>query len=189
MLQQSTTLHRQPLITPRPFATSPFEESIILEHLQLFDMNGFHFIVENSKPPGQKLQLSTLPFSIDVLFDENDVRELVALIESLQSLGRMTTAPFHDSAIPNLVIKNSNIHNISTIRPPRLVAQLASRSCRAAVMIGTSLSLNEMKSIVNNLSSIEQPWNCPHGRPTLRFLADISLFEENRISRKRKFMN
>jgi len=24
--------------------------------------------------------------------------------------------------------------------------------------------------VVSNLATLESPWNCPHGRPTLRFL-------------------
>lgn len=187
ILQQSTTIHKQPLIAPRPFPTSPFEESIILENLQLFEQNGFHFIVQELNPPGHKLKLTTLPFCVDAVFDEQDIREFVSLIESVQCIGGITTES-EVNEIPNLVIKNTDINKISALKLPRLVSLLASRSCRASVMIGTPLSINEMKSIVNNLSSIQQPWNCPHGRPTLRLLADTSRLEENRIKRKRKFM-
>ena len=30
-----------------------------------------------------------------------------------------------------------------------------------------------MKSIIQKLESVQQPWNCPHGRPTIRHLVDI----------------
>ena len=30
-----------------------------------------------------------------------------------------------------------------------------------------------MKAVVRNLANLEQPWNCPHGRPTMRHLADL----------------
>ena len=30
-------------------------------------------------------------------------------------------------------------------------------------MIGTYLTKNEMKTIINKLEFVEQPWNCPHG--------------------------
>jgi DNA mismatch repair ATPase MutL len=58
-------------------------------------------------------------------------------------------------------------------RLPKLVAMFASRACRSSVMIGTALTTAEMRGIVNRLDSIEQPWNCPHGRPTVRHLVDV----------------
>lgn len=38
-------------------------------------------------------------------------------------------------------------------------------------MIGTALNKARMGSILANMGTIEQPWNCPHGRPTMRHLA------------------
>jgi DNA mismatch repair protein PMS2 len=40
-------------------------------------------------------------------------------------------------------------------------------------MIGTALQPAEMKAIVTKLETMEQPWNCPHGRPTMRHLVDV----------------
>ena len=59
------------------------------------------------------------------------------------------------------------------IRIPKLVTMFASRACRSAIMIGTALQHQEMKSVVSRLESIDQPWNCPHGRPTMRHLIDL----------------
>lgn len=58
-------------------------------------------------------------------------------------------------------------------RLPKLVAAFASRACRSAVMVGTALKLNDMQGIVNQMSGLEQPWNCPHGRPTIRHLSTL----------------
>jgi DNA mismatch repair protein PMS2 len=58
-------------------------------------------------------------------------------------------------------------------RPSKFQKMFASRACRKSVMFGKVLSQIEMKSIVNNLSQIKQPWNCPHGRPTMRHLFDL----------------
>lgn len=62
----------------------------------------------------------------------------------------------------------------SHLRLPKLVSMYASRACRTAVMIGTALTMADMKKIVGKLQGIEQPWNCPHGRPTVRHLADMT---------------
>jgi hypothetical protein len=39
-------------------------------------------------------------------------------------------------------------------------------------MIGRPLSIKEMDRIVKQLEDVEYPWNCPHGRPTMRHLGD-----------------
>jgi hypothetical protein len=58
-------------------------------------------------------------------------------------------------------------------RLPKLVSALASRACRSAVMVGTALNTNDMQGIVRQMSGLEQPWNCPHGRPTVRHLRSV----------------
>ena len=35
---------------------------------------------------------------------------------------------------------------------------LASRACRKSVMIGTALSLKEMRSLLDHMGLMEQPW-------------------------------
>ena len=50
----------------------------------------------------------------------------------------------------------------------------ASRACRSAVMIGTALDRSALTKIVRRLEGVEQPWTCPHGRPTMRHLADLT---------------
>ena len=50
----------------------------------------------------------------------------------------------------------------------------ASRACRSAVMIGTALSRSKLQTLVRHMSEMEHPWACPHGRPTMRHLFDLS---------------
>ena len=50
---------------------------------------------------------------------------------------------------------------------------LASRACRSSIMIGKDLDVRLMQKILTNLASLQSPWNCPHGRPTLRYLKRI----------------
>lgn len=45
-----------------------------------------------------------------------------------------------------------------------------SMACRAAIMSGDKLSMDEMRALLVEASELEHPHNCPHGRPTvLRF--------------------
>lgn len=57
---------------------------------------------------------------------------------------------------------------------PRARSIFASRACRSAFKIGDALNIPLMRRIVTQLSALERPWNCPHGRPTVRHLVDLS---------------
>ena len=45
--------------------------------------------------------------------------------------------------------------------------RLAQMSCKAAVKGGEKLSLMEADALLTQLLSLDNPYNCPHGRPTL----------------------
>ena len=47
------------------------------------------------------------------------------------------------------------------------ICMVCSRACRMSIMIGDDLNESQMKKVVKNLTGLDQPWNCPHGRPTL----------------------
>jgi DNA mismatch repair protein PMS2 len=59
------------------------------------------------------------------------------------------------------------------VRLPKTIAMFASRACRTSIMIGKALSEKEMEKIVRRLSDLEQPYTCPHGRPTIRHAAGL----------------
>jgi hypothetical protein len=40
-------------------------------------------------------------------------------------------------------------------------------------MIGKALDKKEMKRVLHNMVELDSPWNCPHGRPTMRHLFDM----------------
>lgn len=71
-----------------------------------------------------------------------------------------------------LLVKMQNSNVIQTCS--RLERFYASKACRSAVMIGDPLTLKKMNEIVWNMGELNQPWNCPHGRPTMRVLTIIS---------------
>jgi DNA mismatch repair protein MutL len=51
----------------------------------------------------------------------------------------------------------------------------ASYSCKAAVKAGDPLTLEEMRSVVDRLFATENPYYCPHGRPTVVHLSSTEL--------------
>lgn len=51
---------------------------------------------------------------------------------------------------------------------PRLIPEkLASMSCKAAVKGDHKLSVQEADALLDELLTLENPYNCPHGRPTI----------------------
>jgi len=146
MLQQSTELRTQRLIQPLRLDLTAAQELIVLEHLDIMHMNGFEFQVDEDAAPREKAALKTVPFSRNTTFGVGDVHELISLLEDR----------------PGVIC-----------RPSRLNAMFASRACRTSLMIGTVLDHAKMQRVLQHASTIEQPWNCPHGRPTMRHLYDI----------------
>lgn len=60
------------------------------------------------------------------------------------------------------------------------VAKIASMACNAAVKGGQTLSTAEADALIHELLSLENPYSCPHGRPTI-----IAMTEDD-IERKFK---
>jgi hypothetical protein len=40
-------------------------------------------------------------------------------------------------------------------------------------MIGKALTARQMEKVLRNLGGLEKPWNCPHGRPTMRHVVTL----------------
>ena len=59
--------------------------------------------------------------------------------------------------------------------------KIATLACRSAVKANDKLSYDEMDSLVEQLRYIEDPFNCPHGRPTMIKITNTEL--EKRFKR------
>lgn len=51
--------------------------------------------------------------------------------------------------------------------PQLVLEKVASMSCKAAVKGNHTLSLPEIEALIDELLTLENPYNCPHGRPTI----------------------
>lgn len=150
MLQQSTCIKQQPLFAPMKLDTTAANEVTIMANLDIFRANGFEILCEETEI-SSRLRLKSMPFSKSTQFGMDDIVELCGLLN--ETPGVMT-------------------------RLPKITKMFASRACRSAVMIGTALSVSKMSQIVKNMALMQQPWNCPHGRPTMRHLFDMSLLAD-----------
>ncbi|XP_043595166.1 mismatch repair endonuclease PMS2 isoform X1 [Bombus pyrosoma] len=165
-LNNETQLRTQKLIIPKFLNISPLNETILIEHQKTFEDNGFFFKIDSEgeqnklknvliviSESGHRVQLTGIPVSGHWQFGQDDIEELIFLIR--------------EGGIENQ--KNS------TFRPSRVRQMLASKACRKAVMIGTALNNNDMHKLITQMAEMENPWNCPHGRPTIRHLLSLNL--------------
>ncbi|MBL4930919.1 DNA mismatch repair endonuclease MutL [Clostridium paridis] len=53
--------------------------------------------------------------------------------------------------------------------------RIATLSCKSAVKANNELTIEEMKSLVNDMREMEDPYHCPHGRPTIIKLTNYEL--------------
>ncbi|OYO67876.1 hypothetical protein CG709_16665 [Lachnotalea glycerini] len=57
--------------------------------------------------------------------------------------------------------------NLTVSNPDMIDEKLASMSCKAAVKGNNKLSVLEATALIDELLTLDNPYNCPHGRPTI----------------------
>lgn len=188
-LSATTTLTPQRLVTPHELQLSAVEEELILANKASLIANGFEIEVQDSTshltnqpqdatddtgqddlssipfsattPRGRRFNLLTLPTSKETTFSTSDLEELLHLL-SESSTSNSASLSSHSS------LSHSTIP-----RPSKVRRMLAMRACRSSIMVGKNLTSAQMGKVVGHMGMMERPWNCPHGRPTMRHLAGL----------------
>lgn len=62
-LCDETSIHEQTLIAPMPLELSRSKETCLLDHMDIFEKNGFRFANDEVKPLRHRLSLTALPHS------------------------------------------------------------------------------------------------------------------------------
>ncbi|KAK9429413.1 hypothetical protein V1505DRAFT_330488 [Lipomyces doorenjongii] len=146
-LQREVSIKKQPLVVPQRLSLTPLEELLVTSNLSVFESNGFMLSIDEYAAPGEKCSLAALPVVLSAAFGVDDFAELLHAVQE-------SPGTFHQCS--------------------KLGKMLAMKACRSSVMIGTALKREKMRAIVDGLGILDKPWNCPHGRPTMRHLTDIS---------------
>ncbi|KAF3389116.1 Mismatch repair endonuclease PMS2 [Penicillium rolfsii] len=155
-LQAETVVQNQRLVRPQRLDLTAVEEEIVLENRAALEKNGFIVTVDESgdEPIGRRCQLVSLPLSKEVVFGSRDLEELIVLLSEAPGMS-----------------------GISVPRPSKVRKMFAMRACRSSIMIGKTLTTRQMQRVVRNMGTIDKPWNCPHGRPTMRHLMSLGQWE------------
>ncbi|MCJ1431646.1 hypothetical protein MMC27_001001 [Xylographa pallens] len=172
-LQATTIVQNQRLVHPHPLSLTAIEEEIILENQASLLKNGFLLSVDESGdlPVGQRCKLLSLPMSKEVTFSTRDLEELLVLLaEAPPASSSLSTDP------PVLSAGRFATH-ANVPRPSKVRRMFAMRACRSSVMVGKTLTREQMGRLVGRMGELEKPWNCPHGRPTMRHLLGLGAWE------------
>ncbi len=60
-----------------------------------------------------------------------------------------------------------NIDDGIKVKPDMLIDRMATMACKAAVKGNNRLSMDEANKLIDELLELDNPYNCPHGRPTI----------------------
>ncbi|KAB5535258.1 hypothetical protein GE09DRAFT_1206482 [Coniochaeta sp. 2T2.1] len=154
-LQSTTVVQSQRLVSPKTLELTAMEEEVIMENIPALETNGFKIHVNDDKPVGERIQLLSLPISRETTFGLQDLEELIFLLGENPSSSATTQVP----------------------RPSKVRKMFAMRACRSSIMIGKALSEKQMRGVVRHMGEMEKPWNCPHGRPTMRHLCGLGAWD------------
>ena len=149
-LQKETIFKSQRLIVPENLELNVIDELTVLDNIEILERNGFKLKIDEDEEPGSKVKLMSKPTSKNTTFGIDDLYELISMIRE------------HDGIRKDY------------IRCSKIRSMFAMRACRMSIMVGKPLNRKTMKSVVNNLSGLDKPWNCPHGRPTMKHLLELN---------------
>lgn len=168
-LQATTTVQSQRLVRPKPLDLTAVEEEIVIENQAALEKNGFLVAVDTSgdEPVGARCQLLALPLSRETTFSLADLEELISLLGDNPT----TNDGDEDGEADGGIRSGSGGGYVP--RPSKVRKMFAMRACRSSIMIGKALSRQQMERVVRHMGEMEKPWNCPHGRPTMRHLCGL----------------
>lgn len=124
----------------------------------------------------------TISPPIVLSLDANEILMLEKYKDSIEKMGYEVESfggkEYMISAVPANLFKIDmkdlfiemldDFSNLSGRETPELILEkIASMSCKAAVKGNQNLSFGEFDALVEELLTLDNPYNCPHGRPTI----------------------
>lgn len=155
------------------------------------------FLSETSKKTSLESQKLLFPINLELKFSDFEI--IKPYLEELTKLGFETIISGKSSlgfyGIPS-IIKIDNIKEFILKFIDNLISEIKSEvpnisskekiirsACRAAIKANEILNLSEVEELLKELSKCEQPFFCPHGRPTIVNL-EISEIEKMFLRKK-----
>ncbi len=90
----------------------------------------------------------------------------------------INNASFFMEILENIKLVGNTYDNIHEAFSEKII----SMSCKAAVKANDKLSVEDAKVLIEQLISLENPFNCPHGRPTI---IELSKYEIEKLFKRK----
>ena len=149
----SNFLSSQKLLFPINLELKPSDYEAVKPYVDLINQLGFEVSISGRSSLGF--------YSIPSVLNVDDVRDFVfRFIENLVS-----------------EIKTDEKQKVSSKE------KIIRSACRAAIKSNDILTLSDVEKLISELAKCEQPFSCPHGRPTILNL-EISQIEKMFLRRK-----
>ncbi len=133
----SDTVSSQTLLMPISITLNEEEAEVLNDNMELFNRFGFDIEVFGK----DIFAIRGVPYVFTAI---NNGSFFMDILENVKSVG-------------------STYNNIYEAFSEKII----SMSCRAAVKANDKLSVEDAKALVEQLVNLEDPFNCPHGRPTI----------------------
>ena len=158
MLLKNLTIKKQPTICPiKVEMFSIAEKNTIYSQKELYEQLGFNIHKEQDN-----IFITSFPSIYSYKFKYED---FINIVRKLQEKNyKIIEGEFkNNDQVKKLFLSDSVLKYIAT------------KACRMSIMIGVTLDKNRMEQVLSDLSKILSPWNCPHGRPTMRLLHELDI--------------
>jgi len=139
------TIHSQQLLPPIVITLTLKEQDVLKKHEDVLKSLGYEF----EHFSGNEYQVRAVPA------DLNSISEKALLLEFIDELTDEVTGGLTGST--------------------SVIEKIASLSCKAAVKANHTLSYEEAKALIKELLTLENPYNCPHGRPVIVSMSQYEL--------------
>eukprot|EP00742_Colponemidia_sp_Colp-10_P016026 GILJ01018336.1.p1 GENE.GILJ01018336.1~~GILJ01018336.1.p1 ORF type:complete len:837 (-),score=105.53 GILJ01018336.1:215-2524(-) len=180
-LLETLVIKAQPLLRPVSVHVDERELELAIEHKEELLAHGF--------------MVDRQYMSVDVAMFDDDIEKAEEEQDVIDSRNKnVESRPKRQVAVPcSLLVTGVPILPYETVSPidvleltqqlvtyGRIVRRMkavwhsvATKACRSSIMIGKTLDARTMERILQRMGALEQPWACPHGRPTMRFLGHV----------------
>jgi len=116
-----------------------------------------------------KSELLKMGFTVEEFGNQSYIIKTIPLFMNL-SEGEHFVKDYLASITPDMDYRDENRRK-----------QIMSRSCKSAVKARDHITLEEAKALMQDLSKCDNPFTCPHGRPTL---IKLSLYDIERMFKR-----
>ncbi len=166
------------------------------DYLYLLDQHAAHERVYYEKLRKQFLsaekykQEIMVPITVNADFSDNDwIGPLEDMGFSIEEFGPNTYAvraipSFFDLSEGECFVKDfiDSVNSGTDFKSRELMLRIASKACKSAVKAHDTLKKEEIDQLVSDLAECENPYSCPHGRPTFIRISKNDI--ERRFKRK-----